>query len=75
MRLTVQVLVPAELTLEGVHDKAARAIGTAVVMEPPVAEIGMSAPAAVAPIAFVIPMEVAVVPTEIVAVTTATAPS
>ena len=73
MRVTVQVLEAPELTLLGLQDKAVRAIGTTV-MEPPVAEIGMSAPAAEAPSAFVIPIDVAVVPAEIVAVTTPTTP-
>ena len=68
------MLMAPEGRLVGLQLRDVKVSATAVVMVPPVATRGTAIPAGEAPKALVMPIEVAVVPGEIVAVMTAAAP-
>src|SRR5271165_73448 len=73
-KLTVQAVEAPEATVAGLQTKDVRLRPTTVVIVPPVAAIGSALADKVAPKAFVMPIEVAVVLGESVADTTATTP-
>jgi hypothetical protein len=75
LRVTVQVVLPALVTVEGVQDNELRdgAVAPPVTV-PPVAETVIALPVPEDPAALVIPIDVLVTPADIVKFTIATAP-
>jgi hypothetical protein len=73
-RVTVHVVEARGRRVAGLQVRSVRPGGTTVVIVPPVAIMGIAVPDGVAPNAPVMPIEVVVVPGEIVAFTIATTP-